>query len=165
MPLQRQRKNTKRAKNISSIRMELSVVVSFWLANVFFRLRNGSSKTVMWRAGLYRLSTDTLCAGVGRAGWILSSVSDEFEMLIEGVWSTSSIYIMCRRPSDERRSEIEQAFEVVRGGQLHWFLACLLHFCRILKCPKLGGEWHLEAEEIRRGSGGFRPRRSWKLHA
>ena len=85
--------------------------------------------------------------------------------LIEGVWSTTSVHIMCRPRRDERRSEIEQAFEVVRGGQLHWFLAYLLHVCRILTCPKLGGEWHLEAEEIRRSSGGFRPRRSWKLHA
>ena len=47
---------------------------------------------------------------------------------------------------DERMSEIEQAFEVVRGRQL------------------LGGARHLE-REIRRSSGGFRPRRSWKLHA
>ena len=32
-------------------------------------------------------------------------------------------------------------------------------------CSKLGGERNLEVEEIRRSSGGFRPRRSWKLHA
>ena len=31
------------------------------------------------RAGLYRLSTDALCTGVGRVGWKLSSVSDELE--------------------------------------------------------------------------------------
>ena len=30
-----------------------------------------------------------------------------------------SVHIMCRRSSHERRSEIEQAFEVVRGGQSH----------------------------------------------
>ena len=40
-----------------------------------------------------------------------------------------------------------------------------LHVNRILTCPKLGGERHLEVEEIWRSSGGFRPRRSWKLHA
>ena len=40
-----------------------------------------------------------------------------------------------------------------------------LHVNRILTCPKLGGERHLEVEEIWRSSGGFRPRRSWKLYA
>ena len=29
----------------------------------------------------------------------------------------------------------------------------------------MGGEGHLEAEEIRQSSGGVRPGRSWKLHA
>ena len=56
---------------------------------------------------------------------------------------------------DERISEIEHAFEVP------WFL----HVYRLLTCPKLGGEQHLEAEEIRRSCGGFRPWRSWKLRA
>ena len=55
--------------------------------------------------------------------------------------------------------EIEQALEVVRGGQLQWFLAWLLHVYRLLTCPKLGGERHLEAEEIRWSPGGFRSRR------
>ena len=54
---------------------------------------------------------------------------------------------------------------MVRGGQLHRFLAWLLHVNRLLMSPKLGGERHLEAEEIRRSSRGFWPRRSWKLHA
>ena len=39
---------------------------------------------------------------------------------------------------DERISEIEHAFEVP------WFL----HVYRLLTCPKLGGEQHLEAEEF-----------------
>ena len=55
--------------------------------------------------------------------------------------------------------EIEQALEVVRGGQLQWFLAWLLYVYRLLTCPKLGGERHLEAEEIRWSPGGFRSRR------
>ena len=62
-------------------------------------------------------------------------------------------------------SEIEQTFEMVRGGQLHWFSAWFLHDYRLITYPKLGGEQRLEAEEIRRSSGGFRPGRSWKLHA
>ena len=65
---------------------------------------------------------------------------------------------------DERMSEIEQAFEVVRGGQLHWLFSLALSVYRLLTYPKLAGEWHLEAEEIRRSSGGFQPRGSWKLH-
>ena len=48
---------------------------------------------------------------------------------------------------DERISEIEHAFEVP------W----LLHVYRLLTCPKLGGEQHLEVEEIRESCGGFRP--------
>ena len=36
---------------------------------------------------------------------------------------------------------------------------------RTLTCPKLGGEQNLELVEIWRSSGGFQPRRSWKLHA
>ena len=48
---------------------------------------------------------------------------------------------------DERISEIEHAFEVP------W----LLHVYRLLTCPKLGGEQHLEVEEIRGKCGGFRP--------
>ena len=54
---------------------------------------------------------------------------------------------------------------MVRGGQLHRFLAWLLHVNRLLLSPKLGGERHLEAEEIRQSSRGFWPSRSWKLHA
>ena len=54
---------------------------------------------------------------------------------------------------------------MVRGGQLHRFLAWLLHVNRLLMSPKLGGERHLEAEEIRQSSRGFWPSRSWKLHA
>ena len=60
--------------------------------------------------------------------------------------------------------EVEQAFEVVRGGQLHGFLAWFLHIYRLFTCLRLESEGHLEAEEIRRSSGGFWSRRSWKLH-
>ena len=66
---------------------------------------------------------------------------------------------------NERMSEIKQAFEAVRGGQLHWFLAWFLKIYRILTCLELGRERHSQTEEIQRSSGGFRSRRSGKLHA
>ena len=50
-------------------------------------------------------------------------------------------------------------------GNRAGFWASLLHVNRLLTCPKLGVERHLEAEEIRRSSEDFRPRRSLKLHA
>ena len=63
------------------------------------------------------------------------------------------------KADDGRMSEIEQAFQVVRGGQFYWF-SLAPHVYRLLTRPKLGSERRLEAEEIRRSSGGFRPRRS-----
>ena len=62
-------------------------------------------------------------------------------------------------------SEIEQAFEVVEAGNCTDFWLGSYSFYRTLTCPKLGGEQNLEVVEIWRSSGGFRPRRSWKLHA
>ena len=78
-------------------------------------------------------------------------------LLIEGIWLTGFGSRYVSTADDERMSEIEQDFEVVRGEQLYWFLAWLLQVYWILTCPKLGGERHLEVEEIRRSSKGFRP--------
>ena len=52
----------------------------------------------------------------------------------------------------------------LEAGNCTDFLAWLFHVYQLLTYPKLAGEWHLEAEEIRRSSGGFQPRGSWKLH-
>ena len=55
---------------------------------------------------------------------------------------------------DERVSEIEQTFEVVRGRQLHWFLSWFLRVNRLLTRPKLGSGrnsakfWRLSAQTV-----------------
>ena len=138
---------------------------SDWL--MFFRLRNENCK-------------------IAKGGLVCTVFRPTHFALAWGgsgeIWARLVIYLNCNTVSrrlmidlfsphyvstadDERMSEIEQAFQVVRGGQLHWFFAWILQLYRLLTHPKLGGERRLEAEEIRRSSGGFRLRRSWKLYA
>ena len=139
---------------------------SDWL--MFFRLRNGGGKIALGE-GWFVLSFDRHTMHwcwedrvKSELGWWLIWIVIR---LIDDLWSTSSVQIVCRRRMMSECRKSSRLFQVVRGGQLHWLLAWLLHVYRLLTRPKLGGERRLEAEEIRRSSGGFRPRWPWKLHA
>ena len=51
-----------------TIRTKLLLAASSRLANIFFRLRNGSGKIVLGEGWLVPSFDDTLCAGVRREG-------------------------------------------------------------------------------------------------
>ena len=110
-----------------------TIVPSFDLV-VLFQLQNGSSKIVIgegWFVPSFNRNTVNQRRMIDYFGLHHVSTADDKQ-----VW------------------ELIQAFEAVRGGQLHWFLAWLIHVYQLLKCLKLGGEWHLKGEEIGQSSGG-----------
>ena len=133
---------SKRRKKLSE---KLSVVASFWLAittPTHYALACGGSDEISARL-VIELNFITVNRRLMFDQRSTSWVDGEYNWMLE----------------------IEQAFEVVRGRQLHGFLAWFLHIYRLFTCLRLESEGNLEAEEIRRSSGGFWSRRSWKLHA